>query len=475
MPNPRALPRPWVRAYPPGVPASAEHPRVGLPRLLDAAVRDFPWATALVGGDTELTWRALRGRVDRTVTVLDSLRVAAGTRVAVALPDVPAAVATMFAAWRLGAVVVPLDAMLPDVELRRRLRRTSTGVLVCRPATAARLAPGTDALPDLRLLAVTRDGRRSLRRRLAEAVGAATGRSGVEPGASVGVRDLDRLLAGAEPRRGGGRAGPADAAVLQHTSGRRGQSRAAVLTHANLVAAADQARLWIPDIREGRERVLSALPLTHPAGLVLGLLTGVLSGATVLLEPEPEPARLLRTVSEHRPTLLTGTPATYRSLVDHPAAAGRDLTSLRACLSTGAALPGPLADRFERLTGARVRQGYGVAEAGWLTHADPVTAPGPTGGIGLPVTGTVAAVLDPGDPTRVLPAGRAGRLAVHGPQVAVGYWRDEPAAGGALHDGWLLTGDTAVMDQTGAFRLAEPGAAGSLDDPPVPGGRARAG
>lgn len=462
MPDPARLARPWLGGYPPGVPPTYHYPAVALTRFLDDAARDFPTALAVRGQKVALTYLELLEQVDRLAAALAAWEVEPGDRVAVALPNVPATPVVMFGTWRAGAICVPLDPHLASAVVRDRLATTGARVLIATPEVVGSV--GRDGLPALERVVVAtgnewRRWRPSLRRRPRRAVRTLTAALDAAPRSStppdVAARDL---------------------AVIQHTGGGHatdgGSGRPVALSHANLVANSFQARLWVPDVRAGSERLLAGLPFVHPYGLTLGLLTAVLAAATLELLASFEARRALELIDRRRPTLFPATPDMYRSLVERGRARRQDLRSLRACVSGGAPLPGDVIRRFQRLTGgARVREGYGCTEAAPLTHANPIYGRGHPGSIGLPVTDTVAAIVDPTRPRRVLEAGAVGELAVHGPQVAAGYWAGPDAAltttdrAGrvVLRDGWLLTGDLASQGSDGQFvwhgRCAAPGRA----------------
>lgn len=456
MPDPGELPRPWLAAYPPGVPPRYDYPAVPLTRFLDDAARDFPdvAVTALAG--TSLTYTQMLDLVDRFAAALAELGVATGDRVGVCLPNLPAAPVAVFAALRLGAVVVPLPADLGDEDLRWRMRDAACGVLVTTTTAVPQIGRVRAHLPALRHVVVTgHEDWLSWRHRVLLPV---TGR---RRGLYRRVRPDDEvvsfreLLDGHDPVARQAPVSGEDLAVIQYAR-RAGGPVGVRLTHANLVANAFQARLWVPDTQAGNERVLAALPFTDPYGFSVGLLASVLSVATLLLVPRFDAGRALAVAAKRRPTLFPAVPSMLAAMVDHPEASAANLSSLRACLSGGAPLAAEVADRFERLSGARVRQGYGRTEAGPLTHANPVYGRAIPGKIGLPVTDTVAAVVDPDDPGTVLEPGRSGVLAVHGPQVMPGYWNRPDLDGRVLRDGWLVTGDRVVVDEDGYFALVPP-------------------
>jgi long-chain acyl-CoA synthetase len=457
MPDPSEIERPWLDAYPPGVPPTYAYPDVTLPRFLDDAARDFPNALATRYDGAGLDYVELRRLVDETASGLAGLGVEPGTRVATLLPNLPVTVAVAFATWRLGAVLVPLDPRLPSLEIERVLDDSAAQVAVTLPDVATTLA-GL-ALPALRTVVVTHP--RAWRQvgrlaRLARRLPLAGDRPRLPPGADFeSVVFADVLAAGTRPQpRHLGE--PGDVAVIAYTGGTTGQRKGVVLTHTNLVASAFQARLWIPDVQAGRERVLAATPFSHLFGLTLGMLTAVLSAATLVLPDAPDGRSLVATIVAERPTMFPAVPALLRAVTEAPEAVRADLTSLRACMSGAAPLPPDIASRFVDLTGqARVRECYGLSEAGPLTHANPIYGRAEVGRIGLPVTDTVAIVVDPDDPARRLPPGQAGELAIHGPQIMAGYHGDPDATDTVVHDGWILTGDIVVVDEAGSFALVD--------------------
>ena len=457
MPDPADVPRPWIGSYPPGVPPSYAYPEVPLGRFLDDAARDFPGHDATYFEGATLTWFELRERADRLAGALRGLGVAHGDRVAVVLPNLPAHPIATFAVLRLGAVVVQANPLLTEDELVRQLRDAGCTTVIGLTTHAEKLNAVRDAVEPLEHLILTGVGEwlPTVRRLLYPVFG----RRG---GGYRKLRDEDGALAfetlveSTPPIVDRPAVAADDIALIQYTGGTTGAPRGVVLTHANLVANAFQARLWLPDIRAGRERILAALPFFHVYGLTLGMLTGVLSAATLVLQANWDAADTLRLIDRTRPTIFPGVPVMYEALAEHPDAGRHDLSSIRACVSGAAPLPRKVAERFERVTnGARLREGYGLSECSPLTHANPIYGRSEPGTIGLPVTDTVAIVVDPDDPTRQVGPGEQGELAVHGPQVMAGYWNDPEGSAEVLIDGWLLTGDLVVSSADGFFTIVD--------------------
>jgi long-chain acyl-CoA synthetase len=459
--------RPWLRAYPPQVPADHDFPQVPLTRLLDDAADGFPGATAVstfamstLG--TRMTYRQLRESVDRLAGGLAGLGVRRGDRVALILPNCPQYVVSFFAILRLGAIVVPANPVASADELRTQLVDSGAVVSICIDRIAELMV---QIRPDceVRTVVVTS---------LAEALTpAARGRLHL-PSPKARARKA-RLIAGVPDDpcvvrfRSLVRAGHAvsqvdidparDVAVLQYTGGTTGAPKAAMLSHANLVANSYQTRLWLPDAVPGREVTLAVLPLFHVYGLTLCMLTTVLLAGRLVLVSRFDLDAIFTVIDEERPTLFPGVPPIYQAVLDSPRVRRHDLKSIRACISGAMKLPVDTQERFERTTGGRLVEGYGMTETSPATLCSPLSGPRKTGSVGVPLTGTSARIVDPDDPTKDMPVGESGELAVRGPQVFLGYWgRDRETDAEVLTpDGWLLTGDIAVMDTDGWFTVVD--------------------
>lgn len=443
LPDPAALERPWVSAYPPGVPPTYDLPKVVLGRFLDDAARDFGDRAALVTPSATVDHATLRDRADAVATVLGELGVTAGDRVLVLLDNHPTTPVVLFSLWRLGAVAVPLPPRLGIDQVAAVVADSRPTAAVGAAETLHAMAGQPGLLPPV---AVVVDGREWERPR-----GLGRLRPRRSSGSRGGQARLGPLVADLADRRSVP-PGPApdDPAVLAYRPAAR-EPRGAVLSHTNLVANAFQARLWIPDVQAGKERLLIADPLHELSALTLGLLTGLLAAATVCLLDDPDPGELATAIARERPTLLFARPDRLARLVAE-APSRRDLSSLRVCVTGGAPLDPDAAGQLEnRTAGARVREGYGLREAAPLTHAQPVYGRASARSMGLPVTDTVALVVAPDDLDVPVEAGRPGMLLVAGPQVAAGYWERPEETAATFRGPWLVTGDIVTATDDGVF------------------------
>jgi long-chain acyl-CoA synthetase len=449
-------PTPWLDNYPPGVPEHVDLPKASLAGLLEDAARDFPHAPALHFEGRTISYAQLHQQVRRFSGVLAGLGVGQGSRVGLILPNCPQAVVALFGALRLGATVVQNNPLYTERELGHQLADAGVEVLVCldltyervkavRPQTSIREVIVTSVLDELP----------GLKRRLAPYT-----RKGKAASATIGkdepVRRWRDALASAP-------AAPElaevdadrDLALLQYTGGTTGVSKGVMLSHANLRANVEQVRAWFPDADPGREVMMAVLPFFHVYGLTVCLLLGLRLGAALVLLPRFDLDGVLAAVDKYRPTLFPGVPTMYVAINNAVEKGGHDLSSVKACLSGAAALPLEVAERFERFSGGRLVEGYGLSESSPVALANPIYGKRKAGTIGMPIPDTLARVADPDDPSRTMPVGEKGELALAGPQVMLGYWNRDDETAQVLVDGWLLTGDMAVMDEEGYFAIVD--------------------
>jgi long-chain acyl-CoA synthetase len=248
-----------------------------------------------------------------------------------------------------------------------------------------------------------------------------------------------------------------DIALLQYTGGTTGVAKGAIGLHRNLVVNTLMLKAWLPNLREGQEIVLTALPLYHSYGMNTTMNLAVATAGTMVLIVNPRDLDdLMSSINKYRPTLFPGLPALYIAINNHPdVLAGKyDLSSIRACISGSAPLLLDTKQRFERLTGGKLVEGYGLTEAHVATHANPVNGLNKPG-IGLPLPGIQVKLVDPDDGDRVVPVGDLGELTLKGPCIMSGYWQMPTETANALRDGWLYTGDIARMDEDGYFFIED--------------------
>ncbi|HZK49397.1 MAG TPA: long-chain fatty acid--CoA ligase, partial [Thermoleophilia bacterium] len=240
-----------------------------------------------------------------------------------------------------------------------------------------------------------------------------------------------------------------DLAVLQYTGGTTGVPKGAMLTHANLYANAYQCLKWFPGVVQGWERMLVVLPLFHVFAMSAAMNMAVLMAAEMVLLPRFEVQQVLHTIDKNHPTLFPGVPTMYTAINGRQDLDKYDLSSIKYCISGGAALPVEVKKTFERLTGCILVEGYGLTETSPVATCNPLTGENKAGSIGLPVPQTVIEIRSLEEPAAKMPLGEKGEICIKGPQVMPGYWQNQEATDAVLKDGFLHSGDVGYMDDDG--------------------------
>ncbi len=246
-----------------------------------------------------------------------------------------------------------------------------------------------------------------------------------------------------------------DLAFLQYTGGTTGVSKGAMLTHRNMVANLEQAKAAIkPQLEEGKELVVTALPLYHIFALTANCLTFITLGGTNLLITNPrDMPGFVKELSKYTFTAVTGVNTLFNGLLNTPGFSELDFSTLKLSLGGGMAVQRPVAEKWEKVTQSRLLEGYGLTECAPLVTLCPYNQQHYTGSIGLPASSTdIRIVKDDGTDAGV---NEPGEMWVKGPQVMKGYYNRQEATDEILKDGWLATGDVACMDENGFFKIVD--------------------
>jgi long-chain acyl-CoA synthetase len=251
-----------------------------------------------------------------------------------------------------------------------------------------------------------------------------------------------------------------DLALIQYTGGTTGLPKGAMLSHQNLSANARQVARLDPHLGEKVDRILGVLPFFHVFANTCVLNRTVLTGGEIVMLPRFNAKQALAEMRRTRPDSLPGVPTMYQALLDAPGRKPDDFKSLVNCISGGAPLSEALKTEWDKLTGARVIEGYGLSESSGVVSSNPYEGLSKTGTIGQPLAGTRVRLVDKEDPTRPPPEGEPGEIVVSGPQIMRGYWNRPEADADtfATVDGtghWLRTGDVGTIDEDGYIRIVD--------------------
>jgi long-chain acyl-CoA synthetase len=418
--------RPWLARYAEGQPAEIEPAHPSALAMSEATARRSPGAVAIRYRDGALTHGELDERSGALGAALAERGVSRGDRVALYLQNVPEFVVAVLAAWKLGAIAVPVNPMLKQREVRTLLEDCEPVALVTLESLWAEVARDAVAGTSVRTVVDTAE-----------------------------VQELARSFAGQAPPDPG--LAPDDVAFLTYTSGTTGPPKGAMNTHGNVVFSSQTYRDWVGV--GGDDVILGVAPLFHITGLIAHVGLGLLTGASLVLSYRFDAAEALELIERHRVTFTTGAITVFIALMDAPEARERDTSSLRAIVSGGAPIAPATVDAFEERFGTYIHNVYGLTETTSPSHCVPIgsRAPvDPTSGalsVGVPVYGTVVRIVD--DEGRELAAGEVGELVTSGPQVVPGYWGRPEESERAIPGGALRTGDVGFMDPDGWFYVVD--------------------
>ena len=247
-----------------------------------------------------------------------------------------------------------------------------------------------------------------------------------------------------------------DTALLQYTGGTTGVAKGAVLSHGNICANMLQAKEWIKfQLREGKETVIAALPLYHIFALTVNLMIFANTGSKIILITNPRDMKgFIGELKKERISVFIGVNTLFNGMVNQPDFATVDFSSLKLTLGGGMATQKAVAEKWKNITGTPIVEAYGLTEASPGVCANPLNIPAYTGGIGLPIPSTEIELRDANG--NEVAQGQPGEMWIRGPQVMKGYWnRPEETAKVLDSRGFLATGDIAVMDEKGWFKLVD--------------------
>ena len=446
---------PWIQSYPEGVRWDAPLETYPVAETLDRAAARWPEASALDFMGRKITYRELLSLADRAASGFQALGVGPGVHVGLFLPNTPHYAIAFFGALKAGATVVnysPLDA---EKALEHKIEDSHTDVMVTLDLAA--LYPQMAKLLGRTRLKHLVVGDLAEYAAQPAAVRAHLAKAGTVVDAHGGGRELAfaKLLDNDGKHRVHPLGNLEEAiAVLQYTGGTTGAPKGAMLTHANLSVVCSQIVTQTggtrPIIEEGKERVLVVLPLFHVYALTVNLLFGLRIGAELVLHTRFDLADVVRDIAAKKITILPGVPTMFTAIANHPDAARLDLSSLKFCASGGAPLPVALQERFQQLTGCRLKEGWGMTETSPSGTFTPLHGPRKAGSCGIPVPGLTIRFASLEDPGRYAAPGERGELVVKGPNVMRGYWnRPEATAESFNADGFFRTGDVGYMDAEG--------------------------
>ncbi|MFW9916996.1 MAG: AMP-binding protein [Candidatus Thorarchaeota archaeon] len=474
MVHPNEIPK-----WPVGVPKTIDYPKIPLFKFLDDTAERFPDNPALVlesGAFSKIpkvTFRELGEATDRFSAFLADKGVSPGDKVAVFLPNMIEFVIAYYGILKAGATVVSLNFQYPAAELAKQLIQSDTKGIVCGDMITPGAKPyetckevrdaGTTPLEFI-VVASVKPYLSKIKAILAPLVGKVSKKD---------ARDfyMHELLLEYQPEdRPQVSPKHDDIAVIMFTGGTTGTPKGAMLSHYNLVSNATACSVWMnPPPEEGNTVGMGSLPFYHSYGATTAMNLAMKFGATLVLMMDPREGnftKLLELLQKYKVEFFNAVPTLYMALLNHPKIAEYDLSSLLVSVSGAAPLAVATIEEYEKRTGANLSEGYGLTETSPVTHSNPMAAPPGSdkplkkiGSIGIPYPDTDAIVVDLETGTKPLGPNDEGEIAIHGPQVMLGYYKKPEETKNVTREingkRYFLTGDIGKYDEDFYFYITD--------------------
>lgn len=448
----------WLKSYPEGVPAEIDPQKYqSLLEVFEESLKDYADRTAFISMDKSMTYREVDEKSKAFAAYLQQdLKLQKGDAVALMMPNLLQYPIALIGVLRAGCIVANVNPLYTPRELEHQLNDAKVKAIVII-ANFANTLEEVIAKTPVKHVILTQVG---------DMLGGAKGLfvnfavkhiKKMVPKFSlpnvVGFKQALSKGAGLSYTRP--QVEQSDLAFLQYTGGTTGVSKGAMLSHGNMVGNLMQVEACLdPILDNGEEFIVTPLPLYHIFALTANLLTFMTYGATNLLISNPRDMQgFVKELQKYQMTVLTGVNTLFNGLLNAPGFSEVDFSKLKVSLGGGMAVQRPVAERWQKVTGTALIEGYGLTECCPLVTITPHTATGYTGSIGLPAPSTDIRLV--GDDGKDVAHGEAGELWVRGPQVMQGYYNREEATADVMHGEWFATGDIAKMDDDGFFYIVD--------------------
>ena len=450
--------KPWLKSYPPGVPAQIDLSGYrSIVDLLEQSCSKYKDRMAFHNMGAELSYSELDYLTRNFAASLQNMGLQPGDRIALMMPNILQYPVALFGALRAGLVIVNTNPMYTARELRHQLVDAGAKAIVVVENFASVLEGIRDEVPLEHIITTgvgdLLDFPKSLMvnfvlRHVKKTIpawklpGSEKFQDVLDKGKKLPLKPVNIAFE--------------DIAFLQYTGGTTGVAKGAMLTHRNIVANLLQSRTWLAQLDdESHETIITALPLYHIFALTANCLTFLyLGGSNILITDPRDMPGFIKELGRHPFTAITGVNTLFNTLLHAHGFSDLDFSNLKMTLGGGMAVQKAVAEHWKEVTGIPLIEAYGLTETSPAACINPVTLEAYNGYIGLPISSTEGAIK--GENGEFLPVGEAGELCIRGPQVMKGYWQRPEATEEVIDaDGWLHTGDIAIMTEDGFFKIVD--------------------
>jgi long-chain acyl-CoA synthetase len=450
--------RPWLKFYLKEVPPDVEIPQKSAVETFDEATNKWKDRTAIIFYGKKISYRELRDHVDRFATALHDLGVKKGDRVALLLLNSPQFIIAYFGALKAGAILTAISPVYVSPEIKHQLEDSGARIIVCQDILFDNFER-TGVKLDKVILTSISEYLPGMKKFLGSSILRAVYQKMAVPPAEIFERegfyqfqDLIKKYSPSPPKVEFNI--KEDLVTLQYTGGTTGLPKGAMITHYNLTAARYlTAEFWGDVVQEGKETVLAYLPFYHIYGQAVVMLGSLSQGYTLVIFTTPDLDDILNAIESYKATIFYSVPSLYEYLRDYHRTDRVNWKRIKVLISGADALLEDTSRGWEKRTGAKIHEGWGMTETTSVGMVSPYGRP-KYGSFGVPLSNTVGAILDP-ESDKFFPIGEIGELAIKGPEVVKGYWNnpDETKKMFVEIDGerWVRTGDLVRMDEEGYF------------------------
>ena len=454
----------WGPKYPVDIDWDADVPQSTMVKLFEESVKKYGKRTCLNFMGKTMTYAEVGEAVDRFAKGLQDQGLGKGSKVGLCLPNSPFYVIAYYGAMKAGATVVNFNPLYAEKELEHQINDSQCDVMVTvnvkQVQSKVEKMLGTTHLKKIIScdLAEAMPSMTSFAFRSLNAIKGLFGKS-----ERMKVTQDQTHLSFTEMVARPGKPKPVevtpdDIAVLQYTGGTTGVPKGAALSHGNLSANLNQANLWFSGGKTSKEqeKMLAVLPFFHVFSMTVQLNMSLHIGAELVMLPKFDLKQTLKTIHKEKPTMFAGVPTLYKAIIDCKDIKKYNLSSLKVCMSGGAALNENVMNGFKKLTGLELVEGYGLSETSPLAIANPVFGEKKLNSIGMPVPKTEVKITNLQFPDQTQPIKMEGEICLRGPQVMKGYWnRPDETEKVMDKDGFFRTGDVGYVDEDGYIFIVD--------------------
>jgi long-chain acyl-CoA synthetase len=453
------LSKPWLKYYPEGVPENVDIPDISVHELFDQMADKYGGKTALIFYGKKISYKKLKELIDRFAAALAALGVGKGETVALYLLNCPQYVIAYFAILKVGAKVTPIGPVYTSKEVKHQLEDSEARTVICEDILYDNVEKAGAELDNV-ILSNIGDYLPPLKRMFGKSA-LAKAYLGMEVPTSqyieqAGLHLFQDLIKKYPPQPPQITIDPkSDIAALPYTGGTTGLPKAAILTHYNIVSLQAQTYAFWPIFEEGKEVAIAFLPFFHIYGQVVVMLSGLVQGSTLVLFTTPDIDEILSAMERYQASSFFGVPSLYEYLKEYEKTDRVNWKRLKLIACGADTLHESTIHEWERRTGSKILEGYGMTETTAVSHSTPFNRP-KSGSFGVPLPSVIAAIVEV-EGTEFMPVGEVGELILHGPNVMQGYWKRPHETEESIIeiDGkkWLRTGDLVTMDEEGYFHF----------------------